>query len=180
MNDVLTGNILALCAAVTDSVSGTRKTTKAIMGLQTISLFFYAAGNLVLRGYSAVVQNVVSVGRNLLAASGKKIAALEWLLTIAAIVLGIYFNNRGVIGLLPVVANGQYTICIFRFKDQEWKLKISFTLVQLMFIVFNLYILNFVGAAMGIAIGGTTVASLIRERKAAKAEKNETGENGDE
>ncbi|MBQ6550442.1 MAG: hypothetical protein IJL78_03450 [Lachnospiraceae bacterium] len=44
MNDILVGNICALAAMVSDSVSGTRKKRNEILGIQLLSQFFYAAG----------------------------------------------------------------------------------------------------------------------------------------
>lgn len=54
MIDVILGNVFALLAAGTDSVSGTRKNPKAVLGVQIISQFFHAASSFVLKGYSAV------------------------------------------------------------------------------------------------------------------------------
>ena len=61
MNDILVGNICALAAMVSDSVSGTRKKRNEILGIQLLSQFFYAAGSIVLKGYSSTAQNVVAV-----------------------------------------------------------------------------------------------------------------------
>lgn len=165
MGIILLGNAFALMAAVTDSVSGTRKSTKSVLGWQIFSQFFHAASSLVLKGYSAVVQNVVAVFRNLFAMSGKKSKVIEWILTVAAVALGVYFNNRGLLGLLPVVANLEYTVCVFRFKDEERKLKIAFFVSMMLFVVFNAVILNFVGAVMDFAVAATTAVNLIRNRK---------------
>ena len=39
---------------------------------------------------------------------------------IIGVVLGIMFNNRGVLGLLPVIGNLEYSIAIFKFIDKRY------------------------------------------------------------
>ncbi|MBO4393050.1 MAG: YgjV family protein, partial [Spirochaetales bacterium] len=64
---IIVGNILSLCAMISDSISGTRKKHSQIMAVQIVSQFFYGASSIVLKGYSSTVQNVVAVFRNLAA-----------------------------------------------------------------------------------------------------------------
>ena len=56
---IIAGNILSLCAMISDSISGTRKKHKEIMAVQIVSQFFYGASAIVLKGYSSVTQNAV-------------------------------------------------------------------------------------------------------------------------
>lgn len=154
-----------MLAAVSDSISGTRKNPKAVLGVQIISQLFYSASSFVLKGYSAIVQSIVAIFRNLLAMSGKKIQVLEWLLTIVAVVCGVIFNNRGLLGLLPVIANFEYTVCVFKFKNEENSLKVAFVVNMVMFAIFNVSILNFVGAVMNLVVAITTGISLYKSRK---------------
>ena len=61
---IIIGNVLCLCAMITDSFSGTRTKHSEIMAVQIVSQFFYAACSIVLKGYSSTVQNVVAVFRS--------------------------------------------------------------------------------------------------------------------
>ena len=61
---IIIGNILSLCAMISDSISGTRKKHSEIMAVQIISQFFYGSSSFVLKGYSGMVQNIVAVFRN--------------------------------------------------------------------------------------------------------------------
>ena len=134
---VLIGNLFSLCAMISDSISGTRKKHSQIMAVQIISQFFYAASSIALRGYSSTVQSVVAVFRNLAAMKNVKSRALEWGLILAGAVLGIAFNNRGLLGWLPVLANLEYSIAVFRLKDSEKALKLAFIVNMVLFAVFN-------------------------------------------
>lgn len=165
MNEIIAGNICSLCAMITDSISGTRKKRSEILAVQILSQFFYGAASVILKGYSSTAQNVVAVFRNLAGIKNIKSKTVEWILILLGVVLGIAFNNRGLLGILPVAANLEYSIAVFRFKDSGRKLKIAFLINMLMYAVFSAVILNFVGAASCIFIAATTAISLIREKR---------------
>ena len=69
---VIIGNLFSLCAMISDSVSGTRKKHREIMGIQILSQFFYGASSIALKGYSSTAQNAVAVFRNLAAMKNVK------------------------------------------------------------------------------------------------------------
>ncbi len=163
---VLIGNFFSLCAMISDSISGTRKKHSEIMAVQIVSQFFYAASSIALKGYSSTVQNAVAVFRNLAAIKNIKSRVLEWTLILAGVVLGILFNNRGLLGWLPVIANLEYSIAVFRFTDNEKALKLAFIVNMVMYAVFSLMIMNLVGAVSCSVIAFTTLTSLIKNRQA--------------
>ena len=160
--EVIVGNVCSLCAMVTDSISGTRKKNSQVLGVQMLSQVFYGAGSIILKGYSSTAQNVVAVLRNLAAMKGIKHKAVEWTLILLGVALGIAFNNRGLLGLLPVAANLEYSIAVFRFRDNEKGLKLAFILNMLMYSVFSFAIMNYVGAVSNIVVAVTTAVSLLR------------------
>jgi len=150
---------------VTDSVSSSRKTTKGVLFVQTISQIFYIIGSIVLKGYSAVVQNAVSVARNVAAIKGSESKLINWALIISGVVLGIMFNNRGAMGWLPVIANLEYSLVVFSVKNNERALKIAFLIDVALYAVFNAVILNFVGTLSNIVVVVMTIIFLIKDRK---------------
>ena len=165
MESLIIGNLCSLAAMITDAISASRKTSKGVLFVQTISQVFYVFGSIVLKGYSAAVQNAVSIFRNVAAIKGIESKLIQWLLVIAGVVLGIAFNNRGAIGLLPVIGNLEYSIAVFKFKDNERALKIAFLIVVALYTAFNAVIFNFVGAVSNIVVVISTLIFLIKERK---------------
>ncbi len=159
---VIIGNILSLCAMISDSVSGTRKKHSEIVAVQIVSQFFYAASSIILKGYSGAAQNVVAVFRNLAAMKNVKSRFLEWGLIIAGVVLGIVFNNLGLLGWLPIIANFEYSISVFKLKDNEKALKLAFIVNMIMYAVFNAIINNYVGILSCTIIAVTTAVSLFK------------------
>ncbi len=162
---VIIGNLCTLLAMGVNAFSATRKTTKSMLRAQNISQLVYCASAIVLRGYSAAVQNVVSILRNTAAIRNVKSKSVEWTLVILGVVLGVAFNNRGLLGLLPVVGNLQYTLAIFYLKCNERTVKVSFLLSVAAFVVFNIMLYNFVGAASDMVVIITTVIALFKTEK---------------
>ena len=161
---LIIGNLCSLLAMVTDSVSATRKTAKGVLLVQCLSQLIYGIGTVVLKGYSGAAQNLVSIIRNLVAIRQIKSKAVEWSLAALGVILGLCFNNLGWMGVLPVVANFQYTLAIFRFQDNERALKTSFMVSIALFGIFNLAIFNIIGFCTNMVVTVTTAIYLIRTR----------------
>lgn len=176
--EIIIGNACSLCACVTDSVSGAQKKRSRMLGIQIISQLFYAACTIVLKGYSSTVQNGVAILRNIVAIKNVKSKALEWGLVVLGVALGVIFNNRGLLGYLPIVANLEYSVAMFQFKHSEKGLKLAFIVNMLMYAVFSFFIMNYVGTAANLIVAATTAVSLIKRKKAAEEPQTEeqTGE----
>ena len=162
-SSIILGNLLSFFGMLCDSFSASRKTAKAVLLWQSLGQIIYGLSSLVLKGYSGVVQSVVSLLRNTVAITNIKKRYVEWGLIILGIIFGLYFNNRGVVGLLPVIANSEYSVAIFRFKDNERALKISFLICIVLFSIFNVYIMNYVGVVTNAVVFASTAAFLVRK-----------------
>lgn len=166
MGGILIGNVCSLLAMISDSVSASRKTTKGVLLVQLLSQIFYGAAGIALKGYSATVQNLVGILRNLVAIRSKRSKVIEWILIALAVGLGILFNNRGWVGWLPILANLEYTLAIFWCKDNERVLKFTFLINAFLFIIFNAILFNIVGVISNTVVFITTLMFLIKGTKA--------------
>ena len=162
-SSIIIGNILSLLGMGCDSFSASRKTTKGVLIWQSLGQVIYGLSSFVLKGYSGAVQSVVSLLRNSVAIANIKNRYIEWGLIILGVIFGLHFNNRGIVGLLPVIANSEYSVAIFRFKDNERALKISFLICIVLFSIFNLYIMNYVGVATNCVVFASTAAFLVKK-----------------
>lgn len=176
MNDVLIGNVCSLCAMASDAVSGTRKKSSHMLAVQIVSQVFYGASSIILKGYSSTVQNFVAILRNAAAIKKIKSRLVEWTLIAIGVVLGIVFNNLGLCGWLPIVANLEYSVAVFRFGGNGTALKIAFIINAVMYSAFNLIIKNYVGAIANAIVIVTTVASLIKEGHERKKDSEKNSE----
>ena len=170
---LIIGNGFTLFAMLSDSFSSTRKTAKGVLWVQNLSQVFYIISSLALGGYSAAVQNAVSIVRNLCAIRGFSPKWLQWTLVVLGVVLGVYCNNLKWIGLLPVVSNFLYTLAVFRYSDNERALKWAFLIVVIMFAVFNAFIWNVVGVFSNSAVGISLLVSLLKKKKVSQEETQE-------
>lgn len=169
--DIIIGNLCTLLAMGANAFSATRKNMKGVLRAQNLGQVIYFASAIVLRGYSAAVQNVVSILRNIVAIRNINSKAIQWILTGLALVFGIAFNNRGLMGVLPVVGNLQYTLAIFRFPDNERVVKLSFLLSSICYAVFNIVIQNYVGIAADSFVVVATAIVLLKGLKKTENEK---------
>ena len=161
---IIIGNVCSLLAMITDSISSTRKTAKGVLLVQNLSQLIYCIGTIVLKGYSGAVQNVVSIIRNFVAIREINSKWVQWVLVLLGVVLGIGFNNLGWVGYLPVIANLQYTLAIFRFGNNERALKTAFAVCVGLFALFNLAIFNFVGFVTNLVVMITTLIMLFKKK----------------
>ena len=160
---ILAGNFCSLVAMITDSISATRKTAKDVLLMQSLGQLIYCIGTILLKGYSGAVQNVVSILRNFVAIKKIESKVVEWFLVLLGVILGICFNNLGVVGYLPVLANLQYSLAVFRFKDNDRALKISFAICIGLFTAFNFVIMNYVGVVSNLVVMVTTLVMVFKK-----------------
>ena len=165
MAGLIVGNLCSLLAMITDSISSSRKTARGVLLIQCLSQLIYGIGAIALKGYSAAVQNGVSIARNYFAIKEEKSKWIEWVLIALGVALGLWFNNLGFFGWLPILANLEYSIAVFNFKDDERALKIAFMICTILFAVFNIVILNIVGIISNMVVIAATVLFLVREKK---------------
>ena len=140
-----------------------------MLWVQSLGQLFYGISTFVLGGYSGAVQNAVSILRNLVAIKNRTTPLAEWILLGLGVVLGLVFNNLGFMGLLPITANFQYTLVIFRYKNNEQILKLSFLILVILYIIFDVVIYNFVGVVLNLVIAVTTASVLLKNRSKQKA-----------
>lgn len=165
MFSLITGNLFSLFAMAADSISSSRKTTRDVLLVQSVGQFFYCLSAIFLKGYSAAVQNVISILRNFVALRAHRSKYLEWFLVALGVLLGLVFNNRGWLGLLPIAANLEYSIAVFHFKDNERALKTAFLFCIVLFAAFNVVILNIVGLISNAIVFIMTLLFVLRSAK---------------
>ena len=167
MAGIIFGNVCSFLATITDSISSTRKTVKGVLGMQCLSQIIFIVVSIAFQGYADLVQNVVGLVRNLFAMSKKQVKGIEWVFVTLAVGLGLWFNNLGWLGLLPVLANFEYSLAVFRFADDERAMKVAFAVMNLLYMVYNFCMLNVVGGVCSAVVIVTTVIYLVKNRKSA-------------
>jgi len=161
---IILANLGSLGAMICDSYSGTRKSKKDILWAQTASQFFYLASAIILQTYSAAAQNLVAIFRNVYGAGNNKNLILDWVFVISPVALGLFLNNQGALGLVPIFANLQYALVVLVLKGKPRAIKTSFAICCSAFIFFNFAVKNYVGTVSCVVVVATTVLSLIKDK----------------
>lgn len=91
------------------------------------------------------------------------IKMLQTILIFTVAVLGIVTNNRGLLGLLPVIASVGYTILILKTDSVNW-VRIGLAVNNFLWIIYDLIIQNYVNAVIGIFTVVSCIYNLVRHR----------------
>lgn len=163
---IFIGNVCSLIGMLLDSFASTRKQARGVLFSQALAQVVYTIGSIALKGYSATAQGVISMLRNLIAMGGKTRLVVEWILIVLGVIFGLAFNNRGLYGLLPVIANLEYSLAVLKFKNDERKLKIAFSVMVVMFAAFNLVLYNIVGVFTSLLTLIVTLLDVFKKNRA--------------
>ena len=77
---------------------------------------------------------------------------MTWFLLILCIVAGLWANNRGIIGLFPVIASAEYTLLMYITKNEQqmrWALMINLFL----WLIHDFYVQAYPSAITDLALG---------------------------
>lgn len=130
---IIFGEILSALSALCLAYSTFSKTKKNMVLWQAGNAAFYLVSNIFLGGYSAVAVNALTILRNLLASKERLHKWMTGLICLAMIIIGVAFNNRGYLGILPITASVSYTILMYIVKDiQAMRLAVISNMAQWM------------------------------------------------
>lgn len=156
MNTILIANAIALIASLLMVYTGYIKKKEKILFFQTIQIGLSVISNLILGGITGAIINALGLIRNILCYKEKLNKIAQIILIILSILLGVYFNNLALIGLLPIISNVVY-IVFMNIKDViKFKYLIIFTMT--MWLVYDIYIMSYTSAVFDL---GTMIANII-------------------
>ena len=160
---ILLGNGVFFLGAVILVFLGLIKTKRNILIAQILQEAFMGAGMLILGGIAGFIVDVVAIFRNLVCIKWNYM--LGWKLIFIAAQAGLYavFGTEGLCGWLPVVA-----MCLFTwFLDSEnvILLKVLIAVMQLMWLVYDISIVNYVGMVVDVVSAVTNVVGIFLVKK---------------
>ncbi|WP_295616364.1 YgjV family protein [uncultured Methanobrevibacter sp.] len=94
---------------------------------------------------------------------------------ILSVVIGLWVNTLGLVGLIPIVAVIQITICNYAYKDIRW-IKLSFIVNESFYIFYFFLIYDYVSTLIQIltvVIGCVSYVKLVSDRNAAEKKTNQ-------
>lgn len=165
MQSIILGNIFSLFAMGFLFIALSHKDNHKLVFFQAFAHFFFILSALVVKGYSGAVQDIIGLIRNLLILKGLNSQRIRKLLLVSAVVLGIIFNNMGLVGLLPVIATLQYTLISTKKDISNNMLQISLILNAILLTGYSLALHNYVNVIANFISIGISLSTIYRNFK---------------
>lgn len=161
------GEIFSFIAAICLARSTFGKTKKDIVRWQITEQFFCLTSNLSLSGYSGAVVNIVSLIRNILSIKGKfnKKLVLPFLLII--VIFGVIFNNRGWVGLIPLIATIEYTIALGIYKKSQ-NIRLALAINSILWAIYDFVIMSYPIFIMDLIVATLALINYAKHHKKRK------------
>ena len=158
---MLIGNCISFAGAFFTLLSAWSRDRKRIYLYQAAQCLLLAVANIFFASVSGVTTCALCAVRNCLLACDRFTARSCAVFVVAVAALGLYTNNRGLAGLLPIVATVLYTLgCFFAKRTKAIKLNMIVNLV--LWAAYDLLVGDFVSAAVDSVSAVTALASILR------------------
>ena len=119
MFNLILGNLFSFLSASCIAISVIKRNKSDLIWWQIIDIIFCLFSNVFLAAYSALITNLISLLRNILSYKNKLNVKLTILLTILCIIVGFLVNNRGIFGILAIIASASYTVFMYTTKNNQ-------------------------------------------------------------
>lgn len=154
-------NVIGGIAMVIFLLSTLIKEKKNLLKVESVAHLLLIISEALNKTFSSIVQEVISIIRNIFIIFGKTNKIIMVLLLSIATILGIVFNilvdNNSWIGYLPIIANLEFGLCAFlNIKDKY--LKLSLCLSNILWAIFFIISGNYLSGGFNIA---SSIFSLI-------------------
>lgn len=157
---IVIGNIVALVGSVLMAYSGIIKEKQKIIIVQTIQMLMLGISNIILGGIPGAIINSVNCIRNILCYEEKLGFKEKLILVTISVGLSIYFNNLGIIGILPVIATVFYTMLMDMKNVVKFKVLLIFTLI--LWGIYDIYIKSYTSAIFDFITIGANIFSIYK------------------
>ncbi len=162
--NLIIGNIIMLAGSLIMVCVGLFKTRRQVLIWQTIQIALMGVASMFLGTIPGLIANIVGVVRNLLSYNAKLNRTAQVLLSLAAILSTLLFNNIGWLGMLPIAAAVSYTLCMNTPDVKKLKWLIFGTL--LLWIVHDFAIQSYVSVVFNVFSAITCLIGIFRKEKA--------------
>jgi hypothetical protein len=155
--------IISLLGMITFVYSTTIKNKKKFILVQIIFLVLDGIVWLLKNGFSALIQNVVGIIRNLFIYFNKQTKILDIIFIVTAVALGlivINWKDFKFYELLPIIANLEFSIVLLKAKDIKY-IKCGLIISSLLWATYALFTGVYITFAFNTISFITTIISLI-------------------
>ena len=155
------GNILSLISAICLAISVFKKSAKDLLLWQVLEVVFCILSNIALVTYSALTTNSVALVRDIMAYKNKLSRRATLILLFLSLVTGLIINNRGAIGMFPILASAVYTICLYATRNEQ-TIRFALIINLILWFVHDFYVAAYPTAAMDIFLAIWTFFAVVK------------------
>ena len=161
---MLVGNLCSFVAACFTMLSAWSRDRKRIYLYQAAQCLILAIANIFFASVSGTTTFLLCAARNCLIAWDRFTPRRCALFVVSVAALGLLSNNRGAVGLIPVVTTAVYTVACLYVKSTG-AIKLNLTVNLSLWTVYDLFIGDYVSAGVDSVSAVTALASLMRKSK---------------
>lgn len=169
--NIIVGNGISLIAGIFLVLSMVINNEKEAYKYQFLNAFVLMISSFFFYSWTGVTTMAIASTRNMMVYKDRLTFNWTVFFIILSVVLGLLVNTMGFIGLLPIIAIVQITICNYMLKQIKW-IKLSFIVNEFFYIVYFLAILDFSSSIIEIitaVIGLVSFFKLIMDEKKTNA-----------
>ena len=159
--NIVIGNVISLIAGIFIIISMWVNDEKQAYKHQFLNAFILMISSVFFLSWTGVVTMAIAASRNLMVYKDKLTFRWTVFFIVISIVLGVLVNTMGFVGLLPIIAIVQITLCNYYLKTIK-KIKIGFIVNSAIYIVYFLAIWDFASAAIESFTAMVGVVALAR------------------
>lgn len=163
-NNIIIGNIfsfIASCFLVYSCITSSRRKAYFFQMMESLMLCF---SSVCFGMWAGLITLIISIVRNILVVLDKLTTKMLILCTISVFVFGLVINDKGIIGLMPVIGTIQLTICSFYIKNLIGT-KLSFLCNIMIWAVYSLLLYDFAAGITQVVIAIVTIFSIVQTYK---------------
>ena len=159
--NIIAGNVISLIAGIFIILSMWVNNEKKAYRYQFLNAFILMISSVFFISWTGVTTMAIAAARNVMVYKDK--LTFKWMVffIILSIVLGVSVNTMGIIGLLPVIAVVQITLCNYYLKSIK-TIKISFIINSAVYVLYFLAIFDISSAVIESITASVGLISLTR------------------
>lgn len=169
MSNILIGNIISFAAAIFLAASCVVRDRKQVFILQFMNCAVLALASYFFGSYAAISTLALCCVRNVFITKDRFTRPVMTVIVILVIICGVLTNNRGIVGLMPVFATVEYTMCCY-FITNIKKTKISILLNELIWLVYSFIVQDYSTALTDVAVIIVDIVAILKTPSAVTSE----------
>lgn len=164
-------NIIGGIGMVIFLITAYIKNKKRFLQAQCLGHLFFMVSEIMTSAWSSIVQEIVSITRNLSVIHNKSSKALNLILIFTGAIVGILVNiifmkdnpwYGNIIAYLPVIANLEYSIVVIKKNVTVRQIKLAFAVSALLWAINFSYLGIFVSALLNLITSVTSFIAFIK------------------